>query len=99
MDEKEDSASRDTSSIDQEKKDIERLQALHRARPDCFGSTIVEILFVLTCTMSIGMQALLVGSVTVITNDIGTDLRMSQPEYVLHLPLPTFGSSLISLIF
>lgn len=60
--------------------DIERAKAGIGHRPECFSSTTVEILYVLTCTMAISMQALLVGSVQVITSFIGEDLHMSQAE-------------------
>ena len=59
---------------------IEPAEASIGARPECFRSTVVEILYVLTCTMAIAMQALLVGSVTVVTNKIGEDLQMTQVE-------------------
>ncbi|KAL9054878.1 MAG: hypothetical protein Q9162_003911 [Coniocarpon cinnabarinum] len=60
--------------------DVEKAKKAIGARPECFRSTAVEIFYVLTCTMAIGMQALLVGSVTVITSFIGAELDMTQAE-------------------
>lgn len=50
------------------------------ARPACFKSTVVEILFVLTATMAIAMGSFLGGSVTVITSFVGKDLGMTTAE-------------------
>jgi len=49
-------------------------------RPECFTSTVQEILFVLTATMSIGMATFLYGICTVITAEIGRDLHMTSAE-------------------
>ena len=70
------------STVEESVGDVERLKPPAGARPECFKSTLVEVLYILTCTMSIAMQALLVGSVTVVTNEIATDLHMTQAEYV-----------------
>ncbi|KAF1989118.1 aminotriazole resistance protein [Aulographum hederae CBS 113979] len=52
----------------------------HEARPECFKSTIQEILFVITTTMAIAMTSFLLGAVTVITADVGEDLNMTTAE-------------------
>ena len=49
-------------------------------RPECFSSTIQEVLFVLTCTMAIGINSFLAGLVTVITSFIAEDLDMATAE-------------------
>lgn len=49
-------------------------------RPDCFNSTLQEILFVLTCTMAVSMTSFTVGAVIVITDQVGKDLGMSNAE-------------------
>lgn len=49
-------------------------------RPECFTSTVQEILFVLTATMSIAMATFLNGICTVITAEIGRDLHMTSAE-------------------
>jgi hypothetical protein len=49
-------------------------------RPECFKSTLQEVLFVLTATMAIGMSSMTTGSVTVISSFVGRDLNMTTPE-------------------
>lgn len=50
------------------------------ARPACFSSTIQEILFILTATMSIGTSSFLYGICAVITAPIGRSLSMTAAE-------------------
>jgi len=50
------------------------------ARPECFDSTIQEVLFILTVTMAVGINSMTAGIVTVLTSVIGQDLHMSTPE-------------------
>jgi MFS family permease len=50
------------------------------ARPDCFKSTTQEVLFVLTCTMAIGISAMTAGSITVIASFVGRSLNMTTAE-------------------
>ncbi|KAF2861163.1 major facilitator superfamily transporter [Piedraia hortae CBS 480.64] len=50
------------------------------ARPECFRSTIHEVLFVLTATMAVAMNSLLTGSITVTSSFIGKDLNMTTAE-------------------
>lgn len=69
-----------SAAMSDDEPDVEKVKAGIGPRPECFRSTMVEILFVLTCTMAISMQALLVGSVQVITDFIGRDLHMDQAQ-------------------
>ena len=66
-------------------------------RPECFNSTFTEILYVATCTMAVGMQALLQGSVTVITSFIAEDLNMTtaQTTWIVASSSLTCGSFLL----
>ena len=49
-------------------------------RPAVFTSTLQEILFVLTCTMTIAMPAYVAGMITVISSFVGRDLGMTTAE-------------------
>lgn len=49
-------------------------------RPPCFTNGLQEVLFVLTCTMAIGISSFTIGTITVITARIGADLHMSNAE-------------------
>jgi MFS family permease len=49
-------------------------------RPPCFTNGLQEALFVLTCTMAIGISSFTIGTITVITARIGSDLHMSNAE-------------------
>lgn len=49
-------------------------------RPECFHSTIQELLFVLTATMAVSMTSFLAGLTMVITSSIGSDLHMNSAE-------------------
>ncbi|GAB7353401.1 hypothetical protein MBLNU459_g3875t1 [Dothideomycetes sp. NU459] len=72
-----------TSSIPDEKAVVtERTNEFvdREARPACFGTTIQEILFVLTATMTIAMGSFGGGSLTVITSFVGRDLGMTTAE-------------------
>jgi hypothetical protein len=62
-----------TSSTEPDKSEYSR-------RPECFKSTLQEVLFVLTATMAIGMSSMTTGSVTVISSFVGRDLNMTTPE-------------------
>lgn len=66
-------------------------------RPECFKSTFTEVLYVTTCTMAVGMQALLQGSVTVITSFIADDLNMTtaQTTWIVASSSLTCGSFLL----
>ncbi|KAF2491371.1 major facilitator superfamily transporter [Lophium mytilinum] len=57
-----------------------RMKASSGERPECFRSTIQEMLFVLSCTMAIGMNSFTIGAITVITSFIGKDLKMTNAE-------------------
>jgi hypothetical protein len=50
------------------------------ARPACFKSTLQEILFVVTCTMAIGLSSMTAGVITVISSFVGRDLGMTNAE-------------------
>ena len=67
------------------------------ARPACFRSTFVEILYVLTCTMAVAMPGFLQGSVQVTTNYIAEDLHMNQAKitWVVAAANLTTGSFLL----
>ncbi|KAI9788943.1 MAG: hypothetical protein M1835_002004 [Candelina submexicana] len=53
---------------------------LQHGRPECFGSTIQELLFVLTATMAIAAISFLLGNILVISSFIGRDLQMTSAE-------------------
>ncbi|KAL5458686.1 hypothetical protein PMIN07_006105 [Paraphaeosphaeria minitans] len=50
------------------------------ARPECFRSTVQEVLFVMSVTMAVAMSSFLSGSVTVCSTFAGRDLDMSNAE-------------------
>lgn len=50
------------------------------ARPACFTSTVQEVLFVVTCTMAIGLSSMAAGVITVISSFVGRDLGMTNAE-------------------
>ncbi len=52
----------------------------HNGRPECFRSTLQELLFVLTATMAIAASSFLQGNVMVISSFIGRDLHMTSAE-------------------
>jgi hypothetical protein len=49
-------------------------------RPECFKSTLQEVLFILTATMAIGISSMTAGSVTVISSFVARDLNMTTPQ-------------------
>lgn len=49
-------------------------------RPECFSSTLQEIMFVFSCTMAIAQTSFFGGTVVGLTASIGTDLNMSAAE-------------------
>jgi hypothetical protein len=49
-------------------------------RPECFNSTLQEVLFVLTATMSIGTSSFLYGISAVITAPIARTLHMTSAQ-------------------
>ena len=77
---------------------IEPVQT-NNARPACFRSTIQEILFVLTATMAIAMGSLLTGSITVISNFVGRDLKMTTAEITWITSSSTLSSGAFLLFF
>ncbi|KAL6708338.1 hypothetical protein ACN47E_003262 [Coniothyrium glycines] len=50
------------------------------ARPECFGSTLQECLFVVSVTMAVAMTSFLTGSVTVMSSFAARELGMSNAE-------------------
>jgi MFS family permease len=50
------------------------------ARPACFKSTLQEVLFVVTATMTIGLSSMTGGAITVISSFVGRDLGMTNAE-------------------
>ncbi|KAK5710106.1 hypothetical protein LTR17_019168 [Elasticomyces elasticus] len=68
-------------------------------RPECFSSTLQEVLFVLTATMAIAMQAMLAGSVTVTSSFIGRDLNMSTAEITWISSASSLSSGAFLLFF
>ena len=71
----------------------------NNVRPACFGSTIQEVLFVLTATMAIAMGSLLTGSITVVSSFVGRDLRMSTAEITWISSASTLTSGAFLLFF
>lgn len=55
-------------------------QGKYGARPACFKSTLHEVLFVVTCSMAIGLSSMAGGAITVISSFVGRDLGMSNAE-------------------
>lgn len=68
------------SQANVESQDTDAASKSRNARPECFHSTATEVLYVAMCTMAIAGNSLLVGSLTIITNKIGEDLRMNQAQ-------------------
>ncbi|KAH7089623.1 major facilitator superfamily-domain-containing protein [Paraphoma chrysanthemicola] len=50
------------------------------ARPECFSSTIQEVLVIASCTMAVAMTSFLTGAITVMSSFAGRDLEMSTAE-------------------
>ena len=71
----------------------------NNVRPECFSSTVQEILFVLTATMAIAMGALLTGSVTVVSSFIGRDLGMTTAEITWISSATSLSSGAFLLFF
>ncbi|KAK5107647.1 hypothetical protein LTR62_000928 [Meristemomyces frigidus] len=71
----------------------------NNARPSCFKSTAQEVLFVLTATMAIAMQATLAGSVTVTSSFIGRDLNMTTAEVTWISSASSLSSGAFLLFF
>ena len=49
-------------------------------RPECFSSTLQEILFVLTTTFAVAQTSIIFGAVCVISSHIANDLHMTAAE-------------------
>ena len=77
---------------------IEPVQT-NNVRPACFKSTAQEVLFVLTATMAIAMQAMLAGSVTVTSSFIGADLNMTTAEVTWISSASSLSSGAFLLFF
>ncbi|KAK4580240.1 hypothetical protein LTR86_000443 [Recurvomyces mirabilis] len=71
----------------------------NNVRPACFKSTAQEVLFVLTATMAIAMQAMLAGSVTVTSSFIGADLKMTTAEVTWISSASSLSSGAFLLFF
>jgi len=71
----------------------------NNGRPACFSSTFQEVLFVLTATMAIAMQAMLAGSVTVASSFIGRDLDMTTAEITWISSASSLSSGAFLLFF
>jgi len=71
----------------------------NNGRPACFSSTFQEVLFVLTATMAIAMQAMLAGSVTVASSFIGRDLEMTTAEITWISSASSLSSGAFLLFF
>ena len=68
-------------------------------RPDCFNSTVQEVLFVLTCTMAIAMPAYVSGMITVISSFVGRDLDMTTAEITWLTSATALASGAFLLFF
>jgi hypothetical protein len=68
----------------------------HGARPSCFSSTVQEVLFVITVTMSIGMSSFVSGMMSVITASIGRDLNVNSAKVTWITPSSSHCPSLPS---
>ncbi|KAK3115505.1 hypothetical protein LTR53_005081 [Teratosphaeriaceae sp. CCFEE 6253] len=81
--------------------DMSPLEAVetNNIRPACFTSTLQEVLFVLTATMAIAMQAMLAGSVTVTSSFIGRDLNMTTAEITWISSASSLSSGAFLLFF
>lgn len=84
-----------------EQDDMESLHPVQTSnrRPDCFNSTIQEVLFVLTCTMAIAMPAYVAGMITVISSFVGRDLNMSTAEITWLTSATSLASGAFLLFF
>jgi hypothetical protein len=71
----------------------------NNVRPECFTSTVQEVLFVATATMAIAMQAMLSGSTTVTSSFIGRDLNMSTAEITWITSASSLSSGAFLLFF
>ncbi|KAL1584668.1 hypothetical protein WHR41_06937 [Cladosporium halotolerans] len=94
----------DDSNMAEDTKNDETLESLHpvqtkNRRPDCFSSTIQEVLFVLTCTMAIAMPAYVAGMITVISSFVGRDLNMSTAEITWLTSATSLASGAFLLFF
>lgn len=69
------------------------------ARPECFQSTVQEILFVASATMAIGMTAILSGSITVTSSFIGRSLNMTTAEITWLFSSSSLSSGAFLLFF
>jgi MFS family permease len=81
--------------------DMETLHPVetNNRRPDCFNSTIQEVLFVLTCTMAIAMPAYVSGMITVISSFVGRDLNMTTAEITWLTSATALASGAFLLFF
>ncbi|OCK85281.1 MFS general substrate transporter [Lepidopterella palustris CBS 459.81] len=75
------------------------MKAKRGERPDCFSSTVQEVLFVLTVTMAVGMSSFTIGSVTVITSFVGKDLNMTNAEITWISAAASLSSGSLLLFF
>ena len=80
MDEKKSRPSTQVDGMGQRNHDVETLKAPLGARPACFSSTFIEILFVIICTFGVAMSGFLAGSIYVVSTAIAADLQMNQAE-------------------
>lgn len=85
-------------------RDANDMESLHpvqtnNRRPDCFNSTIQEVLFILTCTMAIAMPAYVAGMITVISSFVGRDLNMSTAEITWLTSATSLSSGAFLLFF
>lgn len=71
----------------------------NNVRPECFSSTIQEVLFVLTATSAIASGALLTGSVTVVSSFVGRDLNMTTAEITWISSATSLSSGAFLLFF
>jgi MFS family permease len=81
--------------------DMETLHPVetNNRRPDCFKSTVQEVLFVLTCTMAIAMPAYVSGMITVISSFVGRDLNMTTAEITWLTSATALASGAFLLFF
>lgn len=68
-------------------------------RPECFKSTLQEVLFVLSATMAIGMTSILSGSITVTSAFIGRSLAMTTAEITWLYASSSLSSGAFLLFF
>ncbi|KAF9732141.1 hypothetical protein PMIN06_005370 [Paraphaeosphaeria minitans] len=69
------------------------------ARPECFRSTVQEVLFVMSVTMAVAMSSFLSGSVTVCSTFAGRDLDMSNAEITWMNAATSLSSGSLLLFF